>query len=64
MNNSVRITKIYYNLIIAISFDVAVSLSNLNKLTKKRNRSARLSRSPPWYRISDTDTLARIKQRK
>jgi len=30
-------------------FDVAVSLSNFNKWTKKIIRSARLSPSPPWY---------------
>ena len=29
-------TKIYYNFIIAMFFDVAVSLSNFNKWTKKR----------------------------
>ena len=29
-------TKIYYNLIIGMLFDVAVSFSNFNKLTKKK----------------------------
>ena len=35
LKNNKRETKIYYNLIIAMFFDVPVSLSNFNKLTKK-----------------------------
>ena len=38
--------KMYYNLIIAMFFDVAMSLSNFNKETKKIIHSARLSPYP------------------
>ena len=40
-------TKTYYNLIIAMSFDVPVSLSNF--INEQKHRSARRSLFPPWY---------------